>query len=276
MRKVFLSVLITLLFPPFKLNPKGIPERIVSLSPSITRELCDLRVGGKIVGCTTYCRLDKNIKAKRIGTVINVNIEELLKLKPDIVFATPLLDSRLVKRIRALGFNIVIFREPRNFQEICEQFLTLAKLVGKSELAKKIVIKIRKEVEEIREKTKNLKKVKVFVEIGSKPLFTAGKETFIDELISFAGGENIAGQEISGIYSLEKVLEKDPDVIVIVTMGLSGKEKEMWMKFKNLKAVKTGRVYVVDSYKVCSPTPVTFLESLKIFTRIFHPELKLQ
>ncbi len=249
-------------------------QRVVSLGPSITEELFELGVEEKIVGCTTYCRLKGLENVERVGTVINVDMERVVALRPDIVFATSLTDPRAVKKMKTLGIRVVIFHEPKSFQEICQQFMELSRLVGKEHTAEEILQRVKEEVNRIRSKVKHLRKTKVFVEIGVKPLFTVKKGTFIDDLITFAGGVNIAGSSATGIYSVEDVVRKNPDVIIIVTMGLSGKEKDMWLRFKNMKAVKDGRIYVVDSYKVCSPTPLRFLESLREFVKLLHPEVE--
>jgi iron complex transport system substrate-binding protein len=90
-----------------------------------------------------------------------------------------------------------------------------------------------------------------------------------------AGGENIAADTTTGQYSREKVLERNPDVILIVTMGLvSAEEKELWQKYRTINAVKTGRIHTLDSYEVCSPTPLTFIKVLKELLPLLHPELK--
>ena len=67
----------------------------------------------------------------------------------------------------------------------------------------------------------------------------------------------------------------NPDVIIIVTMGIAGeKEKKTWQRFNTLNAAKNNRIYIVDSYKMCSPTPVSFADTLEMLVEIFHPEYK--
>lgn len=252
------------------------PERIVSLGPSLTEEVYLLGAGDRLVGCTTYCRWPPEARKKeKVGTVVKVDVERVLALKPDLVLATSLTDPRDVKKMRELGLRVVVFPQPRSFQDLCSQFLLLGRLLGREAVAQRIVARVRAQVERIRALVKGLRRPRVFAEIGAHPLFTATGESFINDLIEMAGGINIAAQAGRGLYSREKVLEENPDVILIVTMGIVGKEeKETWEKFKTLKAVREGQVYVVDSYKVCSPTPVTFVESLKELAVLLHPQLK--
>jgi len=252
------------------------PQRIISLGPSLTEELYLLGVEDRLIGCTIYapeCAKDK----EKVGTVIDINLERIIKLKPDLVLATSLTNPKQVERLRKLKIRVVVFSEARSFQELCDQFLKLAKLIGKEKKAKEIIEDVKEKVKSIREKTKDLKKTKVFIQIGAKPLFTAGKNSFVNDFIEFAGGINIAKDVEVGIYSREKVLEKNPDVIIIVTMGIRGiKEKEIWQRYKNINAVKNKRIYIIDSYKICSPTPTSFVETLKELIRILHPEAKIE
>jgi iron complex transport system substrate-binding protein len=114
---------------------------------------------------------------------------------------------------------------------------------------------------------------KVFVQLGSKPLFAATKDFFINDLIEFARGINIFKDAQSGLVSREEVVRKNPDVIIITTMGITGeKEQKSWQQYKTVNAVKNNRIYLVDSDSMCSPTPVSFAELLETIAKILHPE----
>jgi len=247
------------------------PQRIISLGPSITEEIYLLGAGDRLVGCTTYCKRPEAKMKEKVGTVIDVDMEKAVALRPDIVFATSLTDLRAIKRMRELGTKVVVFPEPKNFREVCDQFMELARLIGEEEKAIKVVRRVEAQVMRIMEKVGGLRKPRVFVEIGARPLFTVTRDSFINDIIAFAGGVNIAKNAAYGIYSREEVVRQDPDVIIIVTMGITAEEKGVWQRFKGMRAVKNGRIYVMDSYKLCSPTPVTFVEALEEMARILHP-----
>jgi len=246
-------------------------QRIISLSPSLTEELYLLDAEDKLLGCTVYAPLCAKNKEK-VGTVIDINLEKIIELKPDLVLATSLTAPKEIEKLKKLKIKVIIFPQAKSFQELCAQFLKLADFVGKKEKAKKIIEEVKEKVKFIRNRTKTLKKTKVFIQAGAKPLFTAGRDSFVNDFIEFAGGMNIARDVKVGIYSREKVLEKNPDVIIIVTMGIRGREeKEIWQRYENINAVKNKRIYILDSYKICSPTPVSFLETLKEMVKILHP-----
>jgi len=250
------------------------PRRIISLGPSLTKELYLLGAGDKLIACTIYAPAYAKNKRK-VGTVINVNLEKTIELNPDLVLATSLTDPKEIKRLKQLGIRVVVFPQAKNFRNLCDQFLELANLIGKGRKAAGIVEKAKKEVEQIKIKAKNFKKSRVFIQVGANPLFTVTKHSFVNDFIEFAHSINIARDAGIGLYSREKVIEKNPDVIFIVTMGVGGaREKSVWQRYKEMNAVKNKRIYIIDSYKICSPTPVSFVNTLKEIAKILHPEIR--
>lgn len=254
------------------------PKRIVSLAPSMTEELYLLKAEDSLVGNTTYCVTPPAARHKeKIGTITNIDLEKIVSLKPDLVLATSLTGPKTIQKLRDIGIEVRVFPAPKNFASLCEQFLELGKAIGKEADAREIVAAAEKKVAAIKARTEALIKPKVFIEIGAKPLFAANKDYFINDFVGLGGGTNIAEDSKMGTYSREEVLRQNADVILIVTMGLAGeKEKEAWQEFKTLNAVKSGRIHIVESRKICSPTPVTFVETLKEITTLLHPELSVK
>lgn len=255
----------------------NIPQRIVSLGPPVTQALYVLGVQHRLIADTVYCTQPEDARHKtKIGNVTQVNIEKIVSLKPDLVIATSLTRPEQIEKIRALGITTARFTNPNSFRGMCDELLKLGGLVGKSEEAERIVELAAADVERIRKSTSRLPRKRVFVQLGSKPLFTVTRDSFINDYITFAGGENISEGEMSGIYSREKVIEKDPEVIIISTMGMAGdEEKEAWLRYPVVSAVKTGNIHVMDSYRLCSPTPVTFADTLREIARMLNPTVIL-
>lgn len=248
-----------------------LPKRIISLGPSLTEEMYLLGEEDKLVGCTAYC-LPKTSK-ERVATIIDVNLEKAVSLKPDLVLATALTNAKDIERLRSFGIVVEVFGQPRDFDELCSQFLKLADLLGKRSLADELVEEAKLKAEKIEAKIASLDKFKVFVQVGVKPLFSVNKDSFINDLIERAGGINIAKLTEKGFFSREEVLKQNPDTIIITAMGLDERiEKEIWLKYKDLNAVKKNRIFVLDSYKLCSPTPLKFVDALEEVVCILHPE----
>ncbi|MFA4888160.1 MAG: ABC transporter substrate-binding protein [Candidatus Omnitrophota bacterium] len=276
--KVFLFVILfvaLLIYAP-ALAEKRFSSRIISLGPSITESLYLLGEGERIIAVTTYCRRPIEARKKeRIGTIRESNVEKIISLRPDLVIATSLTNPRIVEKLRKIGVKVVVFSEPKNFALLCEQFLELAALIGKEEDAARVLKEATTRINALREKVRGLGSPTVFIQVGAKPLFAATGNTFINDFVVFAGAHNIAGDAASGLYSREEVLKRNPEVIFIVTMGISGEEeKTVWEKYRTLDAVRNKRIYFIDSDKACSPTPLGFAETLEEIVLVLHPELE--
>lgn len=275
-RKLFFRVgLVLLLVVDTGARASDYPQRIVSLAPTITENIYLLEAQDRLIANTIYCVMPPEASQKeKVGTVIQANIEKIVSLKPDLVLVSSLARPRQLRKLESLGVPVARFSYPGSFSEICRQFLRLGEIIGEKKKAEEIVNNARKQVSQIRERTKGLPRKKVFVQIGIKPLFTVTKDSFLNDYIEFCGGTNIALKEKSGVYSREKVLEWNPDVIIITTMGIAGeREKAAWMKYGTITAVKNNNIHILDPDKVCSPTPVTFVEALKEIAEIVHPHI---
>ncbi|NIM18141.1 MAG: ABC transporter substrate-binding protein [Candidatus Aminicenantes bacterium] len=253
------------------------PRRIVSLAPALTESLYVLGVGDRLKGCTTYCKKPEEAKHKeKVGTLVEINVEKVLLLKPDLVLAMEFSDRKAVEKLKNLGIRVELFPSPKDFNHLCQSFLRLGQMVGREDRAKEIVDRAKKEAAFIRQQVEREKKIKIFWQLGAKPLFAATKGYFTNDYIEYAGGINIAADAKSGIYSREEVLKRNPDVIVIVTMGIAGeREKETWQTYSSINAVKQNQIYIVDSYKYCSPTPKGFVEALKELVGFLHPSISI-
>lgn len=251
--------------------------RIVSLSPVVTQEIFMLKAQKYLVGCSKYGIVPKGFEIERVGTVTDADIERILKLKANIVFASSLLNPSDVKVLKRLGIRVIVFSQPESFKQICDDFIRVGEIVGKKDMAEKIVSEAMKEVNCIKDRLENVRKLKVFVQIGANPLFTATGSSFINDFVKFAGGVNIAENAKSGLYSPAKVLKENPDAIIISQMGFNGiKQAEKWKQFKFLSAVKHNRILILNDYSLCSPTPVSFVKTLFKIAKFLHPEVNLE
>ncbi|MBF0619297.1 MAG: ABC transporter substrate-binding protein [Candidatus Omnitrophica bacterium] len=278
MKNFFLSLFLAAMFfvggVAGALGSEKPAERIVSLGPVITEELYLLSSGDKLVGCTTWCRRPVAARSKaKVGNVQEINVEQVVALKPDIVLATVLTDPKAVAQLRAVGIRVVEVPNAKDFEGICQVFLTLGEITGKEEEARRIVDEARQKIKVLKQKLSGVPAVKVFVQVGANPLVTIGQESFVNDLIGSAGGVNIVKASGYVQYSREQVLLSDPDVMLISNMGFDGaKEKDSWRKFLSLKAVAANRIFIVDEYLLCSPTPVSFVETLSMVIHYLHPK----
>ena len=234
-------------------------KSIVSMAPNITEMLFAIGLDKEIVGVTNFCDYPDAAASKpKIGGYYNPNIEMILSLAPDLIIATP--DGYSRERIEKLDHSGIsaFLVNPQDIDEVLEAMLILGKIAGKSELAKQVVENLRMRVESVREKVNSVapeEKPKIFYEIGHDPLITAGPGSFVNNLISAAGGINIANDAASDWprYSVEAVIMKEPDIIITAPHIAPGEENtateadaNVWRKYKTIPAVKNGRIYSVD------------------------------
>lgn len=248
--------------------------RIVSLTPSITKQLLLLGVEDHVIGHTSYCPADSLENSEMVASATEVNIEKIATLKPDVVLVSTLTKQQVIDNLRKLGIEVEYLDMPKSFKEICNQMITIGAIVNRKDKALAIVEKQRAKVDSLQNRIPEGEKLKFFIEIGANPLYAATSESFMHDYIRFANGENIAAGLKSGTMSRESVLAKNPDVIVIVTMGLAGKEeKQLWSEYPNLNAVKKDKIFIIDPDQASSPTPVSFTNVLeKIIERVYDTD----
>jgi iron complex transport system substrate-binding protein len=242
-------------------------KRVVSLAPSITKNIYYLNAQNNLVGCTNYCTIAMNDNKTVVASPVTINVEKVVSLKPDLVLVTTITNPEYIKMLRKFNIHVEIFTSPKSFDEICKQFVDIGQLLGKKDEAIKIVSTIEHEIDSLKALCSDNKSKKVFFQIGADPLFTVIPNTFMNDYIIFAKASNIADDLNKGSITRETVINRNPDCIFIVTMGIVGdEEKKLWESFKDLSAVKNKNIFIIDSDLACTPTPQTFLQTMKIIS----------
>lgn len=240
--------------------------RVISLGPSLTQSIYYLEAQNQLIGCTSYCHSAKGDKKEVVASAVKPNLEKIASLKPDLVLASGFTPVRDIETLRKLGIRVEVFRSPKSFDEICEQFQHLGHLLGCDRKAGEIIQNSRQRVNEIVSISKKRgTNPKVFMQIGASPIFTVIPNTFMDDYIRYNGCSNIASDLTKGTIGRELVVARRPDYIYIVTMGLTGtEEKAEWERFKHIPAVRNNRIFILDSDYACQPTPISFVQTLEI------------
>lgn len=258
----------------------AVPERIVCLAPSYDETLIELGLKDKIAGVTTSSDYLEEVKrVERVGSYIKPNVEKIIALKPDIVFATGFAGQQsAVKKLSAVGIQVVVIDDKQGIEEIFARTKQIGDILGAHGRSEALLGRMNEVVKEARRKTARLPRPRVYVETGSNPLFTCGKGSFIHDLIEIAGGKNIA-EEINQPFpriSLEFILSKDPEIIILPYMGRNfGKETLKQRKgWANISAVKTDCVYGdIGFHAITIPSPRLILYGLPEMLKKIHPEI---
>ncbi len=237
--------------------------RIVSLSPIVTKSLILLDAEAELVACTKWCPLaeDKAV----VANAIDVNVEQVLRLKPDVVFASTLTSKESINTLQQLGIKVVSMPRMISFESMCNDLLTIAKEIGCQEKAEKEIAADKKRLEALKRTIPEGMKPKVMFQVGIKPVFVAIQNTFMEEFITQVGGVNVYGDLEHGTVTRESVLTRNPDAIFISTMPQeSENEQQAWMEYKELSAAQKHQVFLIDQELASSPTVRTYVDVIKI------------
>lgn len=255
------------------------PERIISLAPANTEILFALGLGKKVVGITDFCNYPSQTEEKeKIGAYNNPNLEKIIELKPDLILASHGNPPKIINQLEELNYTVVGLN-PKNINDIISSMTLVGQITANDEEAAKLAEEMKKRMEAVLSGTSSLTendKPRVLYVVWYKPLWTAGSETFIDELIQKAGGVNIAG-DLSGWpqMSLETVIEKNPQVIIV---GCSEDQPELIEAVKNestlyeTDAFKDNRIYTINT-DIVSRTGSRIVDALEEMAKIIHPEI---
>lgn len=249
-------------------------KRIVSVAPTVTEIIYGLGKGNELVGRTDYCDYPSEVKnVESIGNITDPSVEKIVELKPDIVFVS-MVKEDIVKKLEDLGIKVFAVYDADNLDDAYTSIVTIGKLIGAEEKAQEIVGTMKNKIKDINEKVKMEKAPSVYYVIGfgKDGDYAATGDTFIGKLIDMAGGDNIAKGTARWKYSLEKLIENDPEYIILPkNYGM----KDEFIKtdgYKELSAVKNNKVIEIDDNLLSRQGP-RLAEGVEELARILHPDL---
>jgi len=254
------------------------PARVIALAPSITEIFYDLGQERKLVGVTRYSTYPSEAESlPRVGSYVRLDIEKIVSLKPDLCIAIKDGNPRhIIDKIVSLGIPVYVI-DPRNLLQIMDTITRFGSLLHAEQAAAELVTDMEKRIKQVKTLANKARyRPRVFFQIDAEPLFSAGDNTFIDELIELAGGINTAaGENPYPRYSWEDILLLQPEIVLISSMagGLAPEEIiRSWKKWDQLSAVKNDKVFVVDAELFDRPT-TRLVDGLEAIAGIIHPEL---
>ena len=249
-------------------------KRVVSLAPANTEMAFAIGAGDKLVAGTSYDDYPAAAKKlPKVGGFSTPSIEKIVSFQPDLVLATGGIQASLRTKLENLGVKVFVI-DPSTFDGVYTDLIDLGKLTGTSARATTVVTAMKQRAATIEQKVAGLAKPAVFVEIYSKPLMTAGTGTYIDNMVTLAGGTNIGDAAGKGFptYS-EEVLFKDDPPVYIATTGSMQSPGQIARRsgYNRLQAVKDGHVYVIDQNFLDRPGP-RLIDGLQALAEAIHPE----
>jgi iron complex transport system substrate-binding protein len=251
----------------------GTPQRIISLAPSNTEILFALGLGDKVVGVTMYCDYPPEAQDKeKVGDYYGPDIEKIIALQPDLILATDFHRFDLIPALEQQGLAVFAVA-PQTLDDVLESIQKIGEITGKEAEASELVKGMKSKIEEIEEQTKALEqKPRVFYMTWHDPMWTVGRNTWIDDLITIAGGVNIFSQyfESGAMVEIEWVIFLNPEIIIASEWSYDWALNAT--ELASTSASQTGRIYTFDDDLAQRPGP-RLVEGLDWFAYLIHPEI---
>ena len=254
------------------------PQRIVSLAPSITEIIFQLNQGSRLKGATQYSNYPPQASSlPKVGSYIRLDLERIIALEPDLCMAIKDGNPKeIVDRLQSMQIPVYVVN-PRNLETVIQTIEEVGSLLNASDNANILANRMRDRLERIKAKVASTdKRPRVFIQIGISPIISVGSQTFIHDLISMAGGINVAaGYSAYPRFSREQVLALSPDVIIITSMARQAvfqQVKDQWSRWPDMPAARNQQIFVVDSDVFDRPSP-RLLDGLETLFQLIHPEL---
>ncbi len=237
--------------------------RIVALTAADCEILCALGCEDALVGRGEYCDYPASVLDKpSVQSGYETNIEQIIALEPQVVLmGTMAQTTEQVEALENAGIRVVV-SDAQNIEGVYTAIRLIGALMGKDAEAEEMVSGMQNAFADIAAKSENTGKT-VYFEVSPLQwgLWTAGKNTFMDELAAMCGLTNaFADVEGWAAISEEQVLERDPDYIVTITMYYGEgptpveeiKGREGW---DSLKAVQNDAILNADNSEISRPGP---------------------
>lgn len=257
------------------------PQRIVSLAPSVTETLFFVGAGDQVVGRDTFSNYPPDaLDIQDIGgSMGGYSLETIVSLKPDLVIAAEINTPEQVSSLENLNLTVFYLANPTDIEGIYTMIQTVGTLTGHEKNAKKLNSELAARVNEVTKKVAKTKTTPlVFYELdGTDPAapWTAGPGSFVDLLITTAGGKNVGAgmQSAWGQISIEELLVQDPDIILLgdAAYGVTVANVSARPGWDGLTAVKEQKVYPFNDDLVSRPGP-RLIDGLKEMALMIHPK----
>lgn len=265
-----------------KASAESRPQRIVSLSPSVTEILYGVGAWPQVIAVSQFCSYPDDVQNKpRVNGWDKTNLEQVMALKPDFVIGVDAQEPFLRDKLNALGVRS-LFVKSVTLAEILASIREIGRASGHETEAIDLSDKTQKEIDVARAAVATRPRPRVLCVVDRVPgtirdLYTATRGSYLDELINIAGGESIApeGENGYGKITKEAVLTLNPEVIIDMVQGSKGNLGEdpvaVWSELGEVRAVREKRIYSMTDPSVIHPSQFVG-HTAQLFARALHPE----
>jgi len=252
----------------------GPPARVVSLAPSITEIVYALGAGERLVGVCAQCDHPPEVaRIPRVGGYLTPSVEVVLAKQPDLVIAVPSPGNReAVRAVERAGVRVLVVHD-RTLADLWASITQIADALGMPEAGERLVTDVEARLDAVRTRVAGLPPRRVLVVVGHNPLIAVGGDNLQDELVTLAGGINVAADAGAAwpTLSLELVLARAPEVIVDAAMGSEADDAALLRVLPPVPAVRDGRVVRLTGDTLLRAGP-RVSEAAEALAAAIHPE----
>jgi iron complex transport system substrate-binding protein len=257
-------------------------QRVISLAPSNTELLYSVGAGNQVIGRDEFSNYPAEVASLTNvgGSFGDFDLETIASLEPDLVLMAEINTATQVKSLEDLGLTVYYLSNPDDLNGLYQNIQIVGTLTGHSEDANTLVESLQTRVQAVEDKlVNNTTLPKVFYELDAtdptKP-WTAGDGSYINTLITLAGGQNI-GAGLSSSYaeiSSEEIITQNPDIILLgdAAYGISVESVSQRSGWSAINAVKNNQIFSFDDDTVSRPT-ARMVDALENLAKILHPDL---
>ena len=248
-------------------------DRVVSLAPNLTEIVFAVGAGNKLVGRTSYCDYPAEAKAvAEVGDTLHPSIERIIALKPQVVLVSTASQLEVFTQ-QLQSQNIAVYvTDPHDLEGVFRSIGQIGEIVGTKDQANALVQKLRERTNAVEQAVKQKPPVRVFFQVSGEPLYTAGHDSFVTDLMRRAGAASVTA-DVSGAwpkYSNESALAARPEAIILPTGGSMGAANAIVADaLRQSPAVLQGRVYKINDDHLTRPGPRS-VEGLEEMAHALH------
>lgn len=250
-------------------------DRVVSLAPNLTEIVFAVGGGDSLIGNTTYCDFPVEARSiEKVGDTLHPSLERIIALRPQVVLVSTA--SQLEVFTQQLdSHNIAVFvTDPHDLEGVFRSITQVGEIIGKTEQARILVAKLRERSAAVDNAVKGFPRIRLFYQLSAEPLYTAGCDAFVTDLIKRAGGESVTA-DVPGAwpkYSAESALAARPDAVILPTGGSMGEgNSNVAEALSKSPAAQHGRVYKINDDYLVRPGPRA-VDGLEEMAKALHPE----
>jgi iron complex transport system substrate-binding protein len=245
------------------------------LAPNLTEIVFAIGAGKILVGDTTYCDYPAEAKSvQKVGDTLQPNLERIIALRPQVVLVSTASQLEVFTE-QLKNHNIMVFvTDPHDLEGVFRSITQIGEISGRTKEAAEVVAELRERSKAVESAVKARPRVRLFYQLSAEPLYTAGHDSFVTDLINRAGGDSVTAS-VPGAwpkYSAESALAAKPDAIILPTGGSMGEgNASVADALRNSPAVQHGRVYKINDDHLVRPGPRA-VDGLEEMAKALHPD----